>query len=154
MGYKYFLTFIFFCAIIYIENKKGMIILVVVIIILTTLLISTVTALVFSIKMIKKLIMDDSTLLQRWLNENTEEEIPCNIIWTFKNNNDFDGSIYDFSMFQEHGIVGITTCCKNKYFFEKNFFDDEGKPIISIFPNQTILLMKDGGYEWDMRPYL
>lgn len=137
---------------------KGMIILVVAIIVLVILLILVVMISGLAIKKLLRLIQDfaadDTTLLRQWLDENIEEEILCNIIWTFENNSKFEGVVYDFSNFQENGLVGVTTCCKERYFFEKEFFDENGEPIVSIIPEQTILLLKDGGYEWDMRPYL
>ena len=66
---------------------------------------------------------------------------------------DFDGSIYDFSKYEESNIIGLT---EYKTTTESNgkYEDDDGEPITALLPNQKIYKMKDGSYTWDFRNLL
>ena len=65
---------------------------------------------------------------------------------TENNNAEFDGSVYDFSQYEEKNIIGLIECKKGNVTEE----DDE-EPRFALIPNQMVLRMKDGSYQWDFR---
>lgn len=73
-----------------------------------------------------------------------EEKFPCTLLLTENNNAEFDGSVYDFSQYEEKNIIGLIECKKG------NVTEDE-EPRFALIPNQTVLRMKDGSYQWDFR---
>lgn len=77
----------------------------------------------------------------------TEEKFPCTLLLTENNDADFDGSVYDFSLYEEKNIIGLIECKKKTTLNEK---EDE-EPRFALLPNQTVLRMKDGSYQWDFR---
>ena len=84
-------------------------------------------------------------MVQYYWDKNTEEKIPCTLLLTENNNADFDGSVYDFSQYEEKNIIGLIECKK-----ETTTEEDE-EPRFALIPNQTVLRMKDGSYRWDFR---
>ena len=81
-----------------------------------------------------------------YLNKYTEEKLPCTLLLTENNNAEFDGSVYDFSQYEEKNIIGLIECKKGSA-----IDDDENEPRFALLPNQTVLRMKDGSYQWDFR---
>ena len=75
-----------------------------------------------------------------------EEKFPCTLLLTENNNAEFDGSVYDFSQYEEKNIIGLIECKKGNVTEE----DDE-EPRFALIPNQMVLRMKDGSYQWDFR---
>ena len=73
-----------------------------------------------------------------------EEKFPCTLLLTENNNAEFDGSVYDFSQYEEKNIIGLIEC-------KKGITIDENEPRFALLPNQTVLRMKDGSYQWDFR---
>ena len=82
-----------------------------------------------------------------------EESYPCTLLLAIKEGADFDGSIYDFSKYEESNIIGLT---EYKTTTESNgkYEDYDGEPITALLPNQKIYKMKDGSYTWDFRNLL
>ena len=76
-----------------------------------------------------------------------EEKFPCTLLLTENNDADFDGSVYDFSLYEEKNIIGLIECKKKT---TSNKKEDE-EPRFALLPNQTVLQMKDGSYQWDFR---
>ena len=76
-----------------------------------------------------------------------EEKFPCTLLLTENNDADFDGSVYDFSLYEEKNIIGLIECKKKATLNKK---EDE-EPRFALLPNQTVLRMKDGSYQWDFR---
>lgn len=76
-----------------------------------------------------------------------EEKFPCTLLLTENNDADFDGSVYDFSLYEEKNIIGLIECKKKTTLNKK---EDE-EPRFALLPNQTVLRMKDGSYQWDFR---
>lgn len=75
-----------------------------------------------------------------------EEKFPCTLLLTENNDADFDGSVYDFSLYEEKNIIGLIECKKKTALNKK---DEE--PRFALLPNQMVLRMKDGSYQWDFR---
>lgn len=78
-----------------------------------------------------------------------EEKFFCTLLLTENNDADFDGSIYDFSLYEEKNIIGLIECKKKTALNNKEEEDEE--PRFALLPNQTVLRMKDGSYQWDFR---
>ena len=76
-----------------------------------------------------------------------EEKFPCTLLLTENNDADFDGSVYDFSLYEEKNIIGLIECKKKTTLNEK----ENEEPRFALLPNQTVLRMKDGSYQWDFR---
>ena len=81
-----------------------------------------------------------------YLEQFAEEKFPCTLLLTENNDADFDGSIYDFSQYKEKNIIGLIECKKTV-----PTEDDDEEPRFALLPNQTVLRMKDGSYQWDIR---
>jgi hypothetical protein len=81
-----------------------------------------------------------------YLNKYAEEKFPCTLLLTENNNAEFDGSVYDFSQYEEKNIIGLIE-------YKKGIAidDNEDEPRFALLPNQTVLRMKDGSYQWDFR---
>ena len=82
-----------------------------------------------------------------YLDQEAEERYPCTLLLSIKDDADFDGSVYDFSQYEEKNIIGLIECKKKATLNEK---EDE-EPRFALLPNQTVLRMKDGSYQWDFR---
>ena len=74
------------------------------------------------------------------------EKYKCTLLLTENNNAEFDGSVYDFSQYEEKNIIGLIECKKGIA-----IDDNEDEPRFALLPNQTVLRMKDGSYQWDFR---
>ena len=63
-----------------------------------------------------------------------EESYPCTLLLAIKEGADFDGSIYDFSKYEESNIIGLT---EYKTTTESNgkYEDYDGEPITALLPN-------------------
>lgn len=81
-----------------------------------------------------------------YLEQFVEEKFLCTLLLIENNNADFDGSIYDFSQYKEKNIIGLIKCKKTT-----PTEDDNEEPRFALLPNQTVLRMKDGSYQWDIR---
>lgn len=81
-----------------------------------------------------------------YLDKQSEERYPCTLLLTTQEGADFDGSVYDFSQYEEKNIIGLIECKKGA---TKHNDDDE--PQIALIPGQTVCKMKDGSYQWDFR---
>lgn len=92
------------------------------------------------------------SLIDSYYKRHIKEEYPCTLIVTYKNNADFDGSIYDFSKYESSKIVGLTEIRKGDYY--KQFKDEDDEDPVMILANQTVCLMEDGSYLWDLRPFM
>lgn len=79
-----------------------------------------------------------------YLDKQSEERYPCTLLLTIKDDADFDGSVYDFSQYEEKNIIGLIECKKGT-----TRHDDE--PQIALIPGQTVCKMKDGSFQWDFR---
>lgn len=75
-----------------------------------------------------------------------EEKFSCTLLLTENNDADFDGSVYDFSLYEEKNIIGLIECKKKTALNEE---DEE--PRFALLPNQIVLRMKDGSFQWDFR---
>ena len=75
-----------------------------------------------------------------------EEKFPCTLLLTENNDADFDGSVYDFSLYEEKNIIGLIECKKKTTLNEEN-----EEPRFALLSNQMVLRMKDGSYQWDFR---
>ena len=80
-----------------------------------------------------------------YLDKQSEERYPCTLLLTIQEGADFDGSVYDFSQYEEKNIIGLIECKKGT----TKHNDDE--PQIALIPGQTVCKMKDGSYQWDFR---
>lgn len=83
-----------------------------------------------------------------YLDKFAEEKFSCTLLLTENNDADFDGSVYDFSLYEEKNIIGLIECKKKTTSNEK---EDDEEPRFALLPNQTVLRMKDGSYQWDFR---
>lgn len=79
----------------------------------------------------------------------TEERFPCSLLLCVKEGAEFDGSVFDFSEYEEKGIIGLTEFRKASS--NGHFTDQDGEPKTAILPNQIVCKMKDGSHQWDFR---
>ena len=79
-----------------------------------------------------------------YLDQEAEERYSCTLLLSIKDDADFDGSVYDFSQYEEKNIIGLIECKKRT-----TKHDDE--PQIALIPGQTVCKMKDGSFQWDFR---
>ena len=82
--------------------------------------------------------------MEYYFDKQAEEKFPCTLLLTENNNADFTGSIYDFSQYEEKNIIGLIEC-------KKETAINDIEPRFALLPNQTVLRMKDGSYQWDFR---
>lgn len=71
-------------------------------------------------------------MLKYFYEKYAEEELPCTLLLTKNNNADFDGSIYDLSLYEEKNIIGLIECEK-KTASEDECEEDE-EPMV-LLPN-------------------
>lgn len=83
-------------------------------------------------------------MMKFYLDKYGEEKFPCTLLLTENNNAEFDGSVYDFSQYEEKNIIGLIEC-------KKGTAINDIEPRFALLPNQTVLRMKDGSYQWDFR---
>ena len=89
--------------------------------------------------------------MQYYFKQNAEETYPCTLLLSIVEGADFDGSAYDFSLYEEKGVIGLTEF-KTKASSGK-YEDYEGNPLVATLCNQIVYKMKDGGYMWDCTPF-
>lgn len=105
-------------------------------------------------------IIIDKDIVNKFFEKYAVKKYKCNNLITFAAINDeLSGCIvYDFSSFDETGNVGLIY-----YFSEKDLkqtfgedidFEDEEEMLIANYKNQTIYLLKDGSYQWDISQFL
>ena len=82
-----------------------------------------------------------------YLDQQAEERYPCTLLLSIKENADFDGSVYDFSQYEEKNIIGLIECKKGT----TKHHNDDDEPQIALIPGQTVCKMKDGSFQWDFR---
>ena len=83
--------------------------------------------------------------MKEYFENNIEEEFPCTLLISIIDEMEFEGVAYDFSEYEEKGIVGMTG------FYKRTIPEENKGP--SILPNQKVLRMKDGEMIWDTRPF-
>ena len=86
--------------------------------------------------------------MKLWFDKNIEEKYPCSLLLSVKEGADFTGSVYDFSLYDEKKIIGLTEYQTEITHEDKN---DEDGFRFALLPNQIICKMKDGSYQWDFR---
>ena len=117
--------------------------------ILSGLLICAILVIAFLMFAIDKL-MDDvlknnpKLVMDYYFNEESVEKYKCTLLLTENENAEFDGSVYDFSQYEEKNIIGLIEC-------KKGTAINDIEPRFALLPNQTVLRMKDGSYQWDFR---
>ena len=89
--------------------------------------------------------------LKQWFEQNIEERYPCTLLLSVKEGADFTGSVYDFSLYDEKKIIGLTEYQTEIEHEDKN---DEDGIQSALLPNQIVCKMKDGSYQWDFRPLM
>lgn len=89
--------------------------------------------------------------LKRWFEQNIEERYPCTLLLSVKEGADFTGSVYDFSLYDEKKIIGLTEYQTEIEHEDKN---DEDGIRSALLPNQVVCKMKDGSYQWNFRPLM
>ena len=87
--------------------------------------------------------------MKQWFEQNIEERYPCTLLLSVKEGADFTGSVYDFSLYDEKKIIGLT-----EYQTEIEHKNDEDGIRSALLPNQIVCKMKDGSYQWDFRPLM
>ena len=89
--------------------------------------------------------------MKQWFEQNIEEKYPCTLLLSVKEGADFTGSVYDFSLYDEKKIIGLTEYQTEIEHKDKN---DEDEIRSALLPNQVVCKMKDGSYQWDFRPLM
>ena len=89
--------------------------------------------------------------MKQWFEQNIEEKYPCTLLLSVKEGADFTGSVYDFSLYDEKKIIGLTEYQTEIEHEDKN---DEDGIRSALLPNQIVCKMKDGSYQWDFRPLM
>lgn len=89
--------------------------------------------------------------IKQWFEQNIEERYPCTLLLSVKEGADFTGSVYDFSLYDEKKIIGLTEYQTEIEHEDKN---DEDGIRSALLPNQIVCKMKDGSYQWDFRPLM
>ena len=92
-------------------------------------------------------------VMKNYITRYSTESYPCTLLLAIKEGADFDGSIYDFSKYEESNVIGLI---EYKTTTESNgrYEDDDGEPITALLPNQKVYKMKDGSFLWDFRNLL
>lgn len=84
-----------------------------------------------------------------------KEGYDCTLMLTFQEHMGYDGAIFDFSRYEDNGIIMMVECYKGKSTNPKdNYYNEDGTPNTVFIPNQKVWLMQDGSYQWDITPYL
>ena len=103
-------------------------------------------------KLIDSFIENNPTeAMKYYFKQNAEETYPCTLLLSIKEGAEFDGSAYDFSLYEETGVIGLTEfktqASSGKY------EDYDGDPLVAALNNQIVYKMKDGSYMWDFTPF-
>lgn len=83
-------------------------------------------------------------VMDYYFDKESVEKYKCTLLLTENENAEFDGSVYDFSQYEEKNIIGLIEC-------KKGTAINDIEPRFALLPNQTVLRMKDGSYQWDFR---
>ena len=83
--------------------------------------------------------------MKYYFDNETIERYKCTLLLTINDSADFDGSVYDFSQYEEKNIIGLIECRKG------TAKHDDEEPRIALLPNQTVCKMKDSSFQWDFR---
>ena len=82
--------------------------------------------------------------------KNVEEKFPCMLLLTLKEGTDQEAQIFDFSQYEELGIIAMTQL-DTEVRLTKHCEDNM---VSTIIPDQIVCRMKDGSYQWDVRSHL
>jgi hypothetical protein len=120
--------------------------------ILSGLLVCTILIIACLIFAIDKIIDDvlennPKLVMDYYFDKESVEKYKCTLLLTENENAEFDGSIYDFSQYEEKNIIGLIEC-------KKGTAINDIEPRFALLPNQTVLRMKDGSYQWDFRGFI
>ena len=86
--------------------------------------------------------------------ENIKNKYPCKLLITINTDINLDCyQFYDFSTYEENGVIGLTVNT-NDVRVQNKFKDEDGNYKATIIPNQLVYEMKDGEYQWDFRPFM
>ncbi len=85
-----------------------------------------------------------------YLTHESKNKFPCTLLISIQENAEFEGTIYDFSKYEESNIIGLIEYKKDNSFNGK-FQDEDGNPVPAFLPNQIVYEMKDGSFQWDFR---
>lgn len=83
-------------------------------------------------------------MVDYYFDKESIEKYKCTLLLTENDNAEFDGSVYDFSQYEEKNIIGLIE-------YKKGTAINDIEPRFALIPNQTVLRMKDGSYQWDFR---
>ena len=108
--------------------------------------ISIIACLIFAIDKIIDDVLENNPklVMDYYFDKESVEKYKCTLLLTENENAEFDGSVYDFSQYEEKNIIGLIEC-------KKGTAINDIEPRFALLPNQTVLRMKDGSYQWDFR---
>lgn len=127
------------------------------IIILSVLLTLALTVLYYSVQILIGMAIKVSPveMAETYFTQFGKEHYDCTLMLTFQENMGYDGSIFDFSRYEDNGIIMMVECYKGKSTNPKDcYYDEDGNPGTVFIPDQKVWLMQDGSYQWDITPYL
>lgn len=101
---------------------------------------------------LKDLINNPKLMLDEYYETEMEEQFPCYLLLCIREGADFDGSVYDFSQYEEKKIIGLTEF--RTAITGKMKLDEDEEPMTALLPNQLVYKMKDGSFQWDIRPHI
>lgn len=80
-----------------------------------------------------------------------EEKFPCTLLLSVQGDADFNGSVFDFSKYNDSKIIAMT-----EYKTDNNtkYLDEDGNSIVVILTDQEVYKMKDGSYQWNFQSLL
>lgn len=94
------------------------------------------------------LIIPKEDEINKWFAENALEAFPCLLFISFHTDpKDKLTSVYDFSLYKDYGIIGLTTGS----YQDSEYYDNEGRPRVAVLKDQIVYYCKDGSYQWDFR---
>ena len=67
--------------------------------------------------------------MKLWFDKNIEEKYPCSLLLSVKEGADFTGSVYDFSLYDEKKIIGLTEYQAEITHEDKNDEEEKSKEI-------------------------
>lgn len=122
--------------------------------------------LIFALAAIGIMYLAINILIEQFFNQQSPEEMAkeyftkygkesydCTLVLTFQEYMGYDGSIFDFSRYEDSDIIMMVECYKEKA--KRNmYYDEDGDPEVICIPGQKVWLMQDGSYQWDITPHL
>ena len=93
---------------------------------------------------------DPKFTMDYYFDKEVEEKFPCSLLLSVKEGADFNGSVFDFSQYEETGVIGLTEFRK-EITSGKTFEEEDGELKVAVLPNQIVCKMKDGSHQWDFR---